>query len=343
MKKGVEYFVQSLYYYSRSVNGLNYEDVIVIGLEIYVRGLTMARRRWPRKPVAKTLIAGAIIALGAVAAYAAANYFGIKKSAENVFKPATISLAVMEENGETKNSSEEATYENTYEWTEEKSSEDNTKSVFTAAKAVSILNVDKANENNADAYVRVCILPKWVTKITYTDTDSGTKKVLESEVGNHPGLASFGALNSITITNDSYKMGDVTFFLYTTKDNKWSDTWIYNPVDGWFYYKKKLSPGESTSQLLAGVSIGEETKALLDKNGISLSVEILTDSIQTEANAVGARWGDSKMIIGEDGELETQTVTTKETETEETTTEVTVKTTDENDEKNGEGSDEGGS
>ncbi len=110
-------------------------------------------------------------------------------------------------------------------------------------------------------------------------------------------IASFGEFKNLTIDKDtnSFKIGDVTFTLV----DSWNDYWIYNPNDGYFYYKYVVPVGEKTTQLLKSVSI-DDSKFYRHKttdsdgdtvtNPITLRVDILSDAVQALGGAVDDVW-----------------------------------------------------
>jgi hypothetical protein len=249
---------------------------------------------------------------------------------------------------------------------------------YYATKEVTVSNSNNTNENNTDAYIRVCIIPKWISTVEVQKVDDNGKVTTETktvDVQSHYGsLSDFGSLTDINLSNgtssssstdseetsskdslsnddslsedkendepktssdgvtsfsesasdsssgsatesssdttetnkstNTYTMGAVTF----TLDSKWSDNWIFNPKDGYFYYKTKVAPGGKTEKLLEKVSIEASTKDAMDSAGVSLQVDVIADSIQTntDANAIYKRWGDAETLgitVGADGTL----------------------------------------
>jgi hypothetical protein len=139
------------------------------------------------------------------------------------------------------------------------------------------------------------------------ETKTSSNGVTSSELASDSSSGSASESSDTTETNKStntYTMGAVTF----TLDSKWSDNWIFNPKDGYFYYKTKVAPGGKTEKLLEKVSIEASTKDAMDSAGVSLQVDVIADSIQTntDANAIYKRWGDAETLgitVGEDGTL----------------------------------------
>jgi hypothetical protein len=109
-------------------------------------------------------------------------------------------------------------------------------------------------------------------------------------------IASFGEFKNLTIDDtNSFKIGDVTFTLV----ENWDYYWIYNPNDGYFYYKYVVPVGEKTTQLLKSVSIDDskfyrhkttDSDGKLVTNPITLRVDILSDAVQALGGAVDDVW-----------------------------------------------------
>jgi hypothetical protein len=188
---------------------------------------------------------------------------------------------------------------------------------------VQVTNLNQDEANNAAAYVRVCILPRWVTTMegTNTQVDVQCSAVGLSEIG---ALNSAKVLTALSVTDaHTYTLGDVTF----TLDEHWKEYWFFNSADGYFYYKKPLELGDSTAVLLNNVSISNDTYIkLLDSDSketqetqvISLVVDVLSDAIQTEGGAVEQRWSSAGVTINDDtGELEVVSKTSASEDVEE--------------------------
>jgi hypothetical protein len=255
---------------------------------------------------------GAFLLCGGVLTYALTDS-NLRKHVDNPVTPATIAIALQEQVGTeaTMGDNTNPEYENTLTWSKETDGEETTG--YTAVKQVQVTNLNQDDANNAAAYVRVCILPRWVT------TMEGTDKIQVDVQCSAVGLSEIGALNSakvctaLSVTNaHTYTLGDVTF----TLDENWKEHWFFNSADGYFYYKTPLEPGESTAVLLKKVSISNDTYIkLLDSKGtqvISLVVDVLSDSIQTEGGAVEQRWSSAGVQINsQTGALETVAETTQ--------------------------------
>lgn len=232
------------------------------------------------------VIIAVFFALGSiVATVAAVTNNKLIKSADNAFMPTEIAIAV-QENVEGGSSDESTFAKNTssiltagnLEW--EKSSNDDT---YTAKKEVWVLNVDSEDENNTDAYIRVCILPRWTADSIVVSEDNA-KDVLEEKTYS----LSFDALTTnsefpAAINGAAYTIGDVTF----TLDGDWASNWEYR--GGYFYCKTAIAPGDTTPILLKSVSVSQKT--LEQYEGLNLQVDILADAIQTESDAAKERWG----------------------------------------------------
>ena len=78
-------------------------------------------------------------------------------------------------------------------------------------------------------------------------------------------------------------MGDLTFHFVAG----WGTNWFYK--DGFFYYRKVLQPGETTEQLLAGVTLASGKES--EYKDIIARVDVLADIIQTAGNAPTVEWG----------------------------------------------------
>ncbi len=208
-----------------------------------------------------------VLFMGTIVVYAVAS--NTEKSVVNPLTPAKIELAVVETSNKTNVS---PVIEEEYTW--EGDDEDS----YTAEKNVAVRNVYQTDENNADAYVRVCLVPAWTAQM-----DDGTPVVIAP---NAYGLADFSAMTGLTIENDMFTLGDVTF----TLDSDWANYWRYCPTDGFFYYKTPISAGQTTQWLLESVSIDAKTHTTLNANDITLSIDVLVDGIQTEGGAIETRW-----------------------------------------------------
>lgn len=273
---------------------------------------------WNRKKQIGLVLAVGVCALGALGAALAAHYLNTRqqKAADNPFVPATIRLAVQEDAGTPDTGAPDADAENTadrlikeFSWTRS-----DTEADASAVKQVRILNVDAEDENNAAAYIRVCIVPRWVTEVSVPAADAGeapetrdadvtTYWLGEDEKGDPLFLSDFGALTEVReIAGTVYSLGDLTLAL----DAAWGDSWIFNPNDGWFYYRQPVPPGTATEWLLKSVSLPRKLLDAAEAAGISLRLDILADAIQTEAGALGERWGAPETLgitIGADGSL----------------------------------------
>lgn len=231
----------------------------------------------------------ALIVILSVSVVLAVYHYKSIKSAENDFLPAEISNAV-QENGD---NNENPISEKELQWQPDN---EDTPSAYTAEKKVCIKNVDAEDENNTDAYIRVCIIPRWVRTV-YLDADGNevdeqhAVTTTETDITNVAAYGGFGNLTDIQIDEEAqtYQMGAVTFQL----DKNWNANWTYNEADGYFYYKNAVPPGGTTEMLLESVSISQKTYTEME-NTVFLRVDILSDSIQTEGGAVESRWSEWK-------------------------------------------------
>lgn len=251
-----------------------------------------------KKKVWISFIASAITVSALIIGIHAYNSSKRQKYAENEFDTTEIQVAVVENANDNTNP---APTPNSLTWTEENGT-------CTTQKTVQIKNVDAEEENNPDAYIRVAIVPRWVT--TPADSQSTIASTFEADVsayqstvtdGNTTSLVDykpFGKLADISITNNTYTMGDVTFILA----DDWNTNWIFNPKDGYFYYKKKVAPNETTSVLLSSVSV--PSSVIKFDTNVTLQIDILTDAVQTEGNAFYTLYPDCGITVDDKGELE---------------------------------------
>lgn len=227
---------------------------------------------------------------------------------ENHFSPAEIDIAVQENN----DNNELPTSEKKLTWTIRGDT-------ATAPKEVQIKNRNQDDKNNADAYIRVCLIPQWyqtmpmdaeghalaieqpqttaVSDATRETTDVVTTTMIEVNVTNLMDVADFGDLKSIEIKNNTYQMGDVTL----TLADDWETYWFFNPKDGYFYCRSPVAPGKTTALLLKEVSIPTEVLNKIEE-GVHLKVDVISDAIQTEGGAIDARWADAGVAIYTDTE-----------------------------------------
>lgn len=124
------------------------------------------------------------------------------------------------------------------------------------------------NTGNVDGVVRAMIVP--VMK-----DDEGN--VLSGNLGNIEEAP----------TGTELVLGDIT--LHFADD--WADNWFFQ--DGYFYYRKVLEAGDSTTKLLAGVTLTDEEKGLTEvsaADSVTVTIEVFADILQTEGSAL-AEWG----------------------------------------------------
>jgi hypothetical protein len=80
-------------------------------------------------------------------------------------------------------------------------------------------------------------------------------------------------------------MGDITLHFASG----WNTNWFYR--DGFFYYKKVLNTGETTTQLLSGVTLTSNTPAMVAKyQNIVVQIEVMSDVLQPNQDAL-TLWG----------------------------------------------------
>ena len=88
------------------------------------------------------------------------------------------------------------------------------------------------------------------------------------------------------VTGNTVILGDFMLEL----DADWSTNWFYK--DGFFYYRKVLSPGETTGLLLKKVSLTDDTAAMQEKYAdAGIRVEVMAGILQAEGGAPETEWG----------------------------------------------------
>jgi len=110
--------------------------------------------------------------------------------------------------------------------------------------------------------------------VPYVINDAGN--YVECKLGTFPATLTSGT---------SFTTGDFTF----TLKSGWMLNWFYR--DGYFYYRRVLSPGESTPFLLDRVSYTGTAADKADYNENNVKVEVLADILQAEGGAPAAKWG----------------------------------------------------
>lgn len=129
-------------------------------------------------------------------------------------------------------------------------------------KPVKLRNPGEAD--NAPGVVRAMLIPY------LTDADTGDR--LGGDLG--------GLTEPV---GNTMALGDVTFHFA----NDWSNNWFY--MDGFFYYRKVLSPGEETTKLLTGVTLSDaKAGEYTDKR---VKIDVMADILQTEGDAPSTEWG----------------------------------------------------
>ncbi len=251
-----------------------------------------------------------LLIFAAVSSFVAvrASDSNIERTTSNEFDPVDIKLEVIESGLDSSTDSGSSAKTNTVSWTDSGDYKIADKPV-----QVKVLSNDdtSSSTNTAPSYIRVALVPRFVTTVVVEETDSYGSVIDSSSVdvdvmaganaystesgGTAVELKSFDDINEVTVSGTSFTNGDVTFNLVSD----WSDNWLY--CNGYFYYKKAVDPGETTAQLLESVSISGTTYNTLDKYGLELEIDVLTDGIQTEGGAVDARWTDVE--ISTDGTL----------------------------------------
>ncbi len=261
----------------------------------------------------KTAKVSAVAMASCLLVFVGATVYAVSKSVKsekNSFTPAEIKIAVQETNGKDSSGSSLDALDNTSPQLENQLEWKLSGDSWTATKQVKIANLDESGKNNADAFVRVCILPRWTAKILDSDgnaVEDGDGNAVEVDVTNTDGITEIGDFVK-EINDNSYQMGAVVF----TLNKDWEENWIYNPNDGYFYCRKAVKPGEATPLLLESVTVSKADFSNLPE-GVSLKVDVLADAIQTEGDdsrevsALETRWGTPETlgveIKNSDGEL----------------------------------------
>lgn len=229
------------------------------------------------------LLSVGIVSVTAITARALTNN-KTHKSVSNEFVMSNVSISVIENGSDATNTGK------TLSWVSQK-----------ATKEISIKNNNTGNP--LDVYVRVALVPKWIgqEKISGVTTDVEYSEVF--------GVKPFGDLQKLTtFSGNKATLGDITLVFnesWTLKDGCYqSDNWFY--VNGFFYYKKALTPGESSPLLLKEVRIEEAALETISSRGIKFSLNVDADAIQTEDGSVENKWG-SYGIVKEAKEIKFKT------------------------------------
>ena len=167
---------------------------------------------------------------------------------------------------------------------------------FYATKRIQLQNVEATGSTSG--YVRAAVKPTW--SVALDDGSGASEELMDEEALSEYGLLPLGDLTSLIFVDaegdevsdwrdaSAYQMGDVTFELA----EGWSDGWIYNEKDGYFYYKAIVDPGMATTTLLLeSVQISAETYDIMQENEIVLQVEVLADAVSTQSGAIEEAWG----------------------------------------------------
>lgn len=247
----------------------------------------MTKKRKKSVIVIETIIiALAVTAIGFIV-YAALKQHD-DDMAVNKFVPADVKIAVQENDGD--NSEETPEFENEITWTPEGDT-------YKAVKQVCVKNLS-GDKNNADAYIRVCLISRWKIQVR-----------VESNISeNNEATADYSGytLNAFpeTISNNSLVMGvtgddNINRTVTFTLASDWNDNWIYK--DGYFYCKSVIEPDEETPLLLESVSVDKDFfTEFTSKYGCDFQVDVIADSIQANGGAVDVRWSESGIQINSD-------------------------------------------
>lgn len=121
-------------------------------------------------------------------------------------------------------------------------------------------------DGKAEGVVRVLVVP-----------------VLKTLTGEIIGQSMLGSLSEPV--SNKIVMGDITLNF----DPNWQNEWLY--MDGYFYYRRVLQPGETAQHLLTGVTLTNPTPAkLADYQNIRVEIEVTADVIQAIGGAPSV-WG----------------------------------------------------
>lgn len=122
-------------------------------------------------------------------------------------------------------------------------------------------------EENVPGVVRAMIVPV-LKDATTGDGLGGTLQALSEPVDN------------------KMVVGDFTFQFASD----WASNWFYQ--DGYFYYRKVLEPGETSTQLLQKVTLTNDTQEKRKEyENVTVEVEVLADILQAEGGAAAEAWG----------------------------------------------------
>lgn len=128
-------------------------------------------------------------------------------------------------------------------------------------------NVKLSNKGDQKSVVRVMFVPT-------VSADGANTQGIFKQVGQPVGT--------------TMSLGDINLHFEESFSAGQSTNWFYK--NGYFYYKKVLSPEEQTNVLLKGVSLknSDAEKNYKDKR---VNVEVLSDIIQIDGNAPSLAWG----------------------------------------------------
>lgn len=102
----------------------------------------------------------------------------------------------------------------------------------------------------------------------------------------------FGQVTAPDGTDATVIQGDFT--LHFADD--WADNWFFK--DGFFYYKHILVTGDTTEELLTGITLTTDTPEIRAKyKNLKIHIDVVAHSIQSQGNAV-LEWGVNKDTDG---------------------------------------------
>lgn len=207
--------------------------------------------------------AGALAAAFAVPLIALAVVYH-SSTKRNEFAPAKLGIEVEEK----ATAAETATHEYTFVLSESGN--------YSTDKLVKVRAAGDSTACNSE--LRVKLVPMWY-KEDSSDTVCGS-------IGNLSDFR-YQRLNedgTALLFLNGYNEVIVTCYL----DDHWEEKWEYNSAKEYFVYTDDLTEGEITSALLSSVEL---SKAVYDETeGYELHIDVLADTIQSDANAADERW-----------------------------------------------------
>lgn len=137
-------------------------------------------------------------------------------------------------------------------------------SVSWGAESKPVYLKNPSAEDSVDGVVRAMIVPRLIDKETGQETGGNLGSLAEP-------------------AGSTLVLGDIT--LHFAGD--WSSNWFYK--DGYFYCRRVLKPGETSPQLLAGVTLTDASKAEEYQN-LTVKIEVMADILQADGTAAQTEW-----------------------------------------------------